>query len=340
MRQVAAKVDGEWADRIGGGLASGEGPLWAVRDPVMRPVPIREKGRATGVFEEEAVDPGVADKRLLIVESELSRHFDVMGRQGNTLSETVRRLWDGGVVGSMTKNSPLRATEPHVSLVGHVTRDELRRKMTDTEAANGWGNRILWAAIRRRQKLPFGGDLPREELAMMQQHLAEAVRAVRDWGAVEIQFGADATARWAEAYHGELADEREGMVGAITARAEAQALRLAVDYALLDASKRIQGCHLEAALAVWAYCAQSAAWAFAAQLGDPLADTILAALGRAGARGLSRSEIYALLGRNHPADRLDAALTTLVVRGLAHFVNEQTGGRPAQRWYATTGEQS
>jgi hypothetical protein len=334
VRQVCAKVDPDWTERIGGGLASGEGPLWAVRDEIVKTVPVKEKGKATGRFVEEAVDPGVADKRLLIVETELSRHFDVMNRQGNTLSETVRRLWDGGVIRSMTKNSPVRATNPHVSLVGHVSRDELHRKMTDTEAANGWGNRILWVAVRRRQKLPFGGDLPYEDLLIMQQELAESVDEVRGWGEQRMTFAEDAAGLWADAYHGELSIDRTGMLGAITARAEAQTLRLAVTYALLDRSTQIELCHLRAALAVWKYSAASATWAFAGQLGDPLADTIRDALRRAAERGLSRAEIHGLLGRNQPADRIDAALTTLMVRGLARFEWEDTGGRPAQRWYA------
>jgi hypothetical protein len=336
-RQIAAKVDPDWAERIGGGLGSGEGPLWAVRDELIKTVPVKEKGKATGRFVEETTDPGVTDKRLLIVETELSRHFDVMGRQGNTLSETVRRLWDGGVIRSMTKNSPLKATDPHVSLVGHVSRDELRRKMTDTEAANGWGNRILWVAVRRRQKLPFGGDLGYEDLVVMQQALAAAVDAVRGWGEQAMTFAPDAAGLWEQAYNGELSVDRPGMVGAITARAEAQTLRIAVCYALLDQSARIELPHLRAALAVWKYAAASAAWAFGDQLGDPLADTIRDALTRAGQRGLSRSEIFALLGRNQPAERIDSALITLVGRGLARFVNEQTGGRPAQRWFATGG---
>jgi 5S rRNA maturation endonuclease (ribonuclease M5) len=337
VRQVATKVDPDWADRIGGGLGSGEGPLWAVRDEIVKAVPVKEKGKATGRFAEEPTDPGVTDKRLLIVETELSRHFDVMNRQGNTLSETVRRLWDGGVIRSMTKNNPVKATDPHVSLIGHVTRDELRRKMTDTEAANGWGNRILWVAVKRRQKLPFGGDLPVADLMAMQQRLTETVREIRSWGPQPITFTRDAAGMWADAYDGELSLERSGMLGAITARAEAQALRLAVTYALLDRSARIEVAHLQAALAVWKYAAASATWAFADQLGDPLADTIRDALQRAATRGMSRSEIYALLGRNQPAERVDSALTTLVVRGLARFSNEQTGGRPAQRWFVTGG---
>jgi hypothetical protein len=41
-------------------------------------------------------------------------------------------------------------------LVGHITRDELSRELTDTSAANGFANRILWACARRSKLLPDG----------------------------------------------------------------------------------------------------------------------------------------------------------------------------------------
>jgi hypothetical protein len=58
----------------GAGLSSGEGLIHAVRDPVTK---VNKEGQ------EETVDPGVADKRLLIKESEFSRVLRVMGRPEN-----------------------------------------------------------------------------------------------------------------------------------------------------------------------------------------------------------------------------------------------------------------
>ena len=53
-------------------------------------------------------------------------------------------------------------------------------------------------------------------------------------------------------------DGGDGLAGAVTARPEAQALRLSVVYAALDGSSTIKVPHLEAALAVWNYCEASA----------------------------------------------------------------------------------
>lgn len=341
MRQVANKIDPEWAGRVGGGLSSGEGPLWHVRDPITRMVPIIDeeagkRGKPTGRFEEQVEDPGIADKRLLVVEAELSRHFDVIARQGNTLSETLRRLWDGGVVSSLTKNNPVKSTNPHVSVIGHISREELQRKATGTEFANGFLNRFLIVAARRSQELPFGGDLDDDDLVVMQEDLHRRVYDVRSRGERRISWSKEARDRWKKVY-GELSAERPGMVGAVVARAEAQVVRLAVCYALLepllDDAPVIDLPHLEAALAFWDYCARSAEWAFGDTTGDPTADLILLALRQAGENGLTRTDIRDLLSRNHP-EQIPIALTVLAIRGLARMEREETGGRPAERWWS------
>jgi hypothetical protein len=39
----------------------------------------------------------------------------------------------------MTKN-PVIATETHISIVGHITKDELVKNLSETETANGFSN--------------------------------------------------------------------------------------------------------------------------------------------------------------------------------------------------------
>ena len=68
------------------------------------------------------------------------------------------------------------------------------------------------------------------------------------------------------------------MTGAILARAEAQVMRLACVYALLDRSCLVELEHLEAALALWDYSERSAEYVFGDSLGNPVADEILRAL--------------------------------------------------------------
>ena len=40
-------------------------------------------------------------------------------------SATMRDAWDSGTLGNLTKNSPDRATNAHISAIGHITEDEL-----------------------------------------------------------------------------------------------------------------------------------------------------------------------------------------------------------------------
>ena len=63
----------------------------------------------------------------MVVESEFASILKQTQRTGNTLSVILRNAWDGATLRSLTKNSPLKATAPHVSVVGHCTIEELRR---------------------------------------------------------------------------------------------------------------------------------------------------------------------------------------------------------------------
>ena len=103
----------------GGGLSSGEGLIWAVRDKIIQ-LERQGKGAAAERVEVE-VDPGVTDKRLYILESEFAGALAVMKRGGNTLSRVIRDGWDRGDLATLTKNSPARATGAHISIVGHIS---------------------------------------------------------------------------------------------------------------------------------------------------------------------------------------------------------------------------
>ena len=125
-------------ERTTTGLSSGEGLIQAVHDPIFRREPIKEKGRVVD-YQEVEVGAGVADKRLLDVESELARTLRVLGREGNVLSAVIRQAWDSGNLRTMTKN-PATATGAHIGIIGHITKEELLRYLDSTEAANGFGN--------------------------------------------------------------------------------------------------------------------------------------------------------------------------------------------------------
>jgi hypothetical protein len=311
------QADPSWNGRHVSGLNSGEGLIHAVRDA-------GEGGNA---------DPGVGDKRLFAIESELASVLKRMGRDGNTLSAVLRQAWDGGLLQNLTRSTPLRATGAHVSVSAHITSTELQRHLDSTEIANGMANRFLWVLARRSKLLPEGGSLSEEDpsLTSLITRLGKTIALAKT--RKELKRTADARTLWASVY-GALSDGRPGLFGAITSRAEAQVLRLSLLYALLDDSATIDKPHLEAALAAWAYCSDSAFFTFRDAMGDPVADAILSELRARAADGMSRTEISNHLGRHYTSDRLDRALRSLEAFGLAYSKKLRTGGAPMTRWYA------
>jgi hypothetical protein len=228
----------------------------------------------------------------------------------------------------MTKNNPATATGAHVSIMGHITKDELLRYLTDTEAGNGFANRFLWGYARRSKVLPEGGGEPDyQRLVPRLHHALERARRVG-----RLSRDAEAREAWAAVYE-KLSDGKPGLFGAVTARAEAQVLRLSVLYAALDGADAMRLPHLEAALAVWEYTEATARYIFGNATGDPVADRILEALTHG---ELTRTEINALFGRNLSATRIGQALQLLLTSERASTERRDSdGGRPVEIWTRT-----
>lgn len=324
-------VDDVWVtSRIVSGLSSGEGLIWQVRDPSMKQERVR-RGKEVS-YETVVADEGIQDKRLMVVQPELASTCRVLGRDGNTLSAVMRDAWDSGDLNCLTKNSPAKASGALISIIGHVTRDELLRYLDRSELGNGFANRFLFACVRRARVLPFGGNLDQVNLAPLRQRLSAALDSARRRGDSALAFDPGARNLWALVYP-ELSEGRPGLLGAVTSRAEAQVLRLSLLYALLDEAREIREPHLGAALAVWKYAAASAAYVFGDALGDPVADEILRAL-KAKSEGMSRAELRDLFQRNRSAAEISRALAVLVEFGLARSEPRATAGRTAEIWHA------
>ena len=326
VKRTLETVDSEWGSLIKSGLSSGEGLIWQVRDPIVKTVAKKDRDAGKTDYEEEIVDPGVNDKRLLVVESEFATVLRHLARDGNILSTVIRDAWDRGNLSTLTKNSPARATGAHISIIGHITKDELRRYLDRTEAGNGFGNRFLWFCVRRSKCLPEGGRIQDVNFAPIIQQLRAAVDFAQSAG--EITRDDEARTLWAKVYP-ELSEGKPGLVGARTSRAEAHVMRLSMIYALLDQSKHVKVPHLLAALAVWDYCESSVKYIFEGAIGDPVADTIFSAL-KAAADGLSRTAINNLFGRHQSSARIQNAIAELLRQGLITIEAVKTDGRPGE----------
>jgi Protein of unknown function (DUF3987) len=309
VRHILADMDSSWTDtRIKGGLASGEGLIGELRDP------------------KDGEEAESNDRRLLVYESEFGGVLRVMQRDGNTLSATIRSAWDTGNMSILAnkyrdkKGQSLRATDCHISIIAHITRAELSRLLSDTDAVNGFANRILFCHSLRTKLLPDGGSFDLMDIAQELDALEQAVRLARQCG--EMRRTPEACEYW-RAIYPELTKEIKGRWGEVTSRAEAQVVRLSLLYCLLDGKTEIGIHHLKAAEALWNYCSESARWAFNESRFSRDAQQIFNAL-EFGTRTLT--EINHLFDRHRNQTQIKEALIELN----DYIVIEQrkTAGRP------------
>jgi hypothetical protein len=323
-------VDETWTrERVTSGLSTGEGLIWSVRDPVFQSVTTKDKGRIT--CEEAMTDVGEKDKRLLVTEPEFARVLQVTERKENTLSAVLRQCWDTGDLHTLTRSQTARSTNAHISLIGHITKDELTRLLTETPMCNGFCNRFLWVCAKRSKMLPEGGNLHTVDLAPLTRKLEQSVKFSNQVGQIKRDNGARAL--WQQIYPS-LSEGKPGLFGAITSRAEPLTMRLACLYALLDESIEVRAEHLKAGLAVWRYCDASARFIFGDAVGDPTADEVLQALRTA--HGLSRTDLRDHFQRNKSASEINRALRVLQGLGLARMEKKHSDKaiRPAEIWFS------
>lgn len=336
IERIFSLVQEDWVKKcIVQGASSGEGLVWVVRDPIFK-IPVSNSKEEGIQLEPIMVDSGVTDKRLLIREGEFAQVLKVARREGNTLSPLLRNAWDSGNLRTLVKNNPAMATGAHLSLIGHVTQEELLRSLTDTEICNGLANRFLWVSVKRSKLLPEGGAVDEDKLKKLAVRIKAIAENVIAHGELSIPRSEGSRVIWREVYPS-LSRERSGLLGSILGRAEAQVARLSLIYAVLDRALLIEIPHLEAALAAWKYCEQSCSAIFGTKLGDPTADTILIAL-EDRSDGMTRSDVSNLFKHNKPSAEIERAIAVLRSLNRIKIEMEATGGRSAERIFLNTDE--
>ncbi|HQQ00843.1 MAG TPA: hypothetical protein PLY86_20515 [bacterium] len=318
VRRLFSLLDIDYTDdNIKGGVSSGEGLKWFLRDP-------EDPSRKNP-------DPGVEDKRLCLKLSEVAELLKVSERSGNTVTTVLRELWDSPRrIRSLTKNDSVVASLPHVSFAGHITCEEVRDLLTDISLANGFANRFIWVYVQQRQELPFGGSLQDSDLMPVVCRLREVMDFASRWGDKSMGLSKEVRAVYPEIYS-RLIHPGTGLIGAILARGAPQIRRLAMTYAMLDLSTEVRLEHLNAALALWDYSERSVRFIWGDRTGFHIADEILAMLKRSPG-GLSRTDISNSFGRNVPAPRIQNALDMLAESRMIVMEKTETGRRPAETW--------
>jgi hypothetical protein len=324
IRELLGRTDNSFNNCIVDGVSTGEGIIFYVRDEVRKNVAIKEKGKIKG-YEEEIVDRGAEEKRLMIMEPEFARLLRVMSREHSTLSSIIRQSYDTDQLRVMTVKS-YKATNTHISIIGHITAPELKKNLSEIDMANGFANRFLFAMTKRMKMMPEPSNLDQRDRNDLVYLLQKSVRHARTVGEVE----RDESARnlWREVYP-RLSEGWLGLVGAVSSRAEAQVMRIALIYALLDRSNYITSSHLTAALAAWKYSVDSVRYIFKSMTGDKIADRIYLGI-LSNPDGLSRTAIRDIFDRNLNSSTVSTALNILVASGLATVSIEETNGRPRE----------
>lgn len=326
--RIAETAYPNFAGNIERGLSSGEGLIERVRD-------------AVGEEDDTDFDPGVKDKRLLVTEEEFGSVLSRSKREGNTLSEVVRSSWDGSQLSTMTRRNSLRATAPHIVIIGHITPSELLSKLQRTDIAGGLMNRFLPVFSHRSKMLPDGGSTPDGIVEMLADEFKASVE-INQHAVGEMNRDSEATSLWRSQYAQLTADDvPDGPYASVVARAAAQVSRLSLIYAMLDAATWedhddavIRAGHLRAALAAWRYVQASASGVFPVS-NDPATNALAAQLNLAGSEGMTREQVNSRLFSGHKKkEELDVLCEQLLATGLyVARVDKSQPGRPATRYY-------
>lgn len=318
-----------------GGLSSGEGVGYAIRDP-------REPDEKTG----KGGDAGVQDKRLMVIESEFANLLAQIKREGNILSATVRNLWDGRDIEPLTKSALITVTRPHVVILGHITGFELRAKSSENDAANGLLNRFMLLHVHRPKLVPLPVPTPAEVLDGLAQRVADAIDSAtlgrpHECNTLELALTPDARDLWIEQYPS-ITQDREGLAGSLMARSEVYCRMLAMVFALLDGRREIVPGDLLSAMGWIDYWRASIDFIF--QTGDeaqelsPLAQELLELIHQR--PGIKLSELQEHTRRKKITETKVALETLLNLAPplIEMRLDANTGGRRAQRYFACTCE--
>jgi hypothetical protein len=331
VRHLISQIDEDWADHgCKFSAASGEA--------LVRLVSEREQA---------------SDGRLCLIMPEMSVLLNSMNRDGSNTSGYLRVAYDGLPLENQRSQQSHCAKNYLLSVLGHITPEELSDTMQSVDWANGIANRFLWAAVRPSK------TLARHTAAPSFSHVQETVSKILSLpDAVSIDFsqaGGECWDEWVRAL-----PELEGKLALSQARIRPNALRVAEIYAVFD-ERRLEGIsfvvdkggkpephflgdstpkiqiepeHIKAAIEVVTRSRQTVEWYLqttADGMGTSHVDVIKARIeaNRNGGR-LSGTELYRLFSHRTSDQRIEiASRAGLKLR--KQPVGEK-GGKPPEIW--------
>ena len=103
------------------------------------------------------------------------------------------RLGTAATFGFSQRSNRRGLLRPIISIIGHITKDELRRLLSDTLTGNGFANRFLWVCARRSNLLPFGGELNTVDFSPITKQVQAAVDFARNVNQMDMDDQAKAS---------------------------------------------------------------------------------------------------------------------------------------------------
>ncbi len=304
-------------NHIKSGLFSGQGLTFHLRDEIKD---------ALGAV----IDKGVADKRLLAKESEFASCLNANKMDTSILSTTLRDAYDSVNLSNLTKNSSLKATAPHFSIIGHITPTELHGKLNSVDIANGFANRFLFVFVERQRPIISFNDNRSELMKEISSDISKRIDHMKMNG--RVQFSTEALKLWEIVYF-KLSGGCAGIVGDLQARATTHITKLSLIVSLINQESEISKESLMAAIHIWQYCSDSVNHLFANSLGDEALDTLYTTI-KDRSEGLSRTEIRDHFSKNKSKQSIGQLLKSLESNNLIYSEKIKTTGAPKEVWKA------
>lgn len=206
-------------------------------------------------------NPEYTEGRLLIRSTEVSAIFKSMRADWSTLSQGLREAYDGGPLSNEVSKDEdcIRVNEPYaLALSGDVVPWELSEVIESVDFANGLANRLVWCVAHQTKAIPRATHTPDyTELA------ARLRRVIPEAPIGEISYSEAGAAAW-DTWFCSL-PRLTGKLASACARTRANALRLAVLFAVLDENRdtaaiKIEARHVQAAAAILDRHRATVAW--------------------------------------------------------------------------------
>ncbi len=284
---------------------------------------------------------GVSDKRLCVIEEEFANIFTKCRSTNSNLSSTIRKLFDGTSLSPLTKRDRISCTNPHVSILGHITPKEFLEEVSNKDLANGFSNRFLTVLGIPKAVIPFPKELDHEAVDKLSAELLSAVSWCND-AQRTLEMSACFKKLWAiELPRIAELGPPDSVEANLMTRAPHYALIISGLFAALEKSCVLTEKHLRAALAwidYWhdsiRYVFDTEAEAYANQKRLENAELVLSAIKEVameiGLKSFKRTLLSRKLNRKVPNEVANQALQDLQERPTPPISINRTGSKNCQ----------